>query len=311
MSSCSSCSLLILIVFTTMGCRPTIFRSSWHEKVGWKAEDFFDDPLVIQLCQAIESNDVAEIDRLVAAGADVNALGKDNMTPLMWAYPENKIDRFKRLLEHGADPNVYFESDLSSRGAFLKGETVTHLAAGTRFEGYFDAVFDHKGDPNLRDQSALGQGDTPIFTAIQSSPIDLIDRIRKLIERGADINCKSNGSTPVMEAVSWGQFVVALELLKMGADPTIYPSDTSNKRLVHSVVMKRNGLKTYWPDFLEAQYNELVQWLEEHGESIAEAEQDIERWKSWQKELVTIEQFKRKMEDEIAARKSSAPENKP
>jgi ankyrin repeat protein len=58
------------------------------------------------LCKAIEENDVGEIDRLVAAGADVNAKGKENMTPLLWAFPDDKPERFKKLLELGADPNA-------------------------------------------------------------------------------------------------------------------------------------------------------------------------------------------------------------
>jgi hypothetical protein len=49
---------------------------------------------VIALCKATEANDIAEIDRLVAAGADVNAQGEGNMTPLLWAYPDNKLERF-------------------------------------------------------------------------------------------------------------------------------------------------------------------------------------------------------------------------
>src|SRR5205809_270336 len=82
----------------------SMMGSTFHQKCGWKAENYFSDPQVIALCRAIEANDLAEIDRLVAAGADVNAQGKGKMTPLLWAYPDNKIERFKRLLDHGANP---------------------------------------------------------------------------------------------------------------------------------------------------------------------------------------------------------------
>jgi hypothetical protein len=123
--------------------------STWHQKCSWRAADYFDDPKVIALCRAIESNDIAEIDRLVAAGADVNAQGKGKMTPLLWAYPDNRLERFKRLLEHGANPNVAIESDFNTRGGMRAGDSVTYLACKTSFLGYFEAVFSHGGDPNL------------------------------------------------------------------------------------------------------------------------------------------------------------------
>ena len=60
-----------------------------HQRCGWKAEDYFTDRKVIALCRAIEANDLAEMERVVKAGADVNAQGKDKMTPLLWAFPDN------------------------------------------------------------------------------------------------------------------------------------------------------------------------------------------------------------------------------
>jgi hypothetical protein len=100
--------------------------STWHQKCGWKAEDYFDDPQVIALCKAIEASNLVEIDRLVAAGANVNAQGKDKMTPLLWAYPDSNLQRFKRLLELGADPNVVIESDFNTRGGMRAGDSVTY-----------------------------------------------------------------------------------------------------------------------------------------------------------------------------------------
>ncbi|MGL6197166.1 MAG: ankyrin repeat domain-containing protein, partial [Thermoguttaceae bacterium] len=111
---------------------------SWYEKFNWKAEDFFDDPKVVALCKAIETKDLEEIDRLVADGADVNAKGKGNMTPLFWAFPENKPEVFLRILEHGADPNVEVTSDFNTKFQVIRpGDSVLHLAAGTEFPNYF------------------------------------------------------------------------------------------------------------------------------------------------------------------------------
>ncbi len=72
----------------------------WHAQAGWKAEDYFQDPAVVALCKAIEDNNIKEMERLIAEGADVNALGKDGMTSLLWAFPDRKIERFACLLRH-------------------------------------------------------------------------------------------------------------------------------------------------------------------------------------------------------------------
>jgi hypothetical protein len=102
-----------------------------HQRCGWKAEDYFTDPKVIALCRAIEANDLAEMDRLVKAGADVNALGKDKMTPLLWAFPDNHLPRFKWLLEHGANPNVVVEGEFNTQQTISRGESVTLMACNT------------------------------------------------------------------------------------------------------------------------------------------------------------------------------------
>ena len=121
--------------------------SRWHAQVGWKAEDYFQDPQVISLCKAIETDNIAEMERLIAAGADVNAIGKDGMTPLLWAFPEEKPERCECLLHHGANPNVFIESDFGvgtrpfhpvPGGPFFfvdrgchEGQSMMHLAAAS------------------------------------------------------------------------------------------------------------------------------------------------------------------------------------
>jgi hypothetical protein len=276
-------------------------QPSWHEKFNWNAEDYFDNPQVIALCRAIEGNDLAEIDRLVDAGVDVNRKGNGNMTLLLWAFPDNKLERFKRLLEHGADPNVVIESDFNTRGGMSAGDSVTHLACQTAFPGYFDAVFAHGGDPNLKRDSIVGMHDTPLFTVITSAGANKKQKIQLLINVGADLNYVNGaGMTPTMQAVSWGgQYEIALALLEAGADHRVYQTNEV-QRLVHVVVRQERRLPEYTPQQSEG-YQKLVRWLEDHGESIDEAKADIRRWDSWSR---TSGEYRRKMDAEIAARKA-------
>ncbi len=62
--------LMLLIGAALAGCGnvSNAMKPTWYEKVGWKAEDYFDDPKVIALCNAIEARNVKEINRLVADG---------------------------------------------------------------------------------------------------------------------------------------------------------------------------------------------------------------------------------------------------
>ena len=271
---------------------------SIHQRCGWRAEDYFTDPKVIMLCRAIEANDLAEMERLVKAGADVNAQGKDKMTPLLWAFPDNHLPRFKWLLKHGANPNVVVESGFNTRQTISRGESVTLLACKTSYPGYFDAVFDNGGDPNIRHTGPLGFSQTPLFAVITRGAGDKAAKIRRLIELGADMNVLSNGGTPVMQAVSWfGQYELAIMMLDAGANFRTY-GESESQRLIHIVAKQERRLGQYTPE-QRAKFHELVKWLEDRGESYAEAKADIERWDSWCR---TTGEFREKMDAEIAER---------
>jgi len=288
------------VILCLSGCGVGAFLpgATFHQRCGWKAEAYFTDPLVIALCHAIEAADLVEMERLVKAGADVNALGKDKMTPLLWAFPDSNLPRFLWLLEHGANPNVVVEGDFNTRQRIGRGDSVTQLACKTGFPGYFEAVFDNGGDPNLRHTGVLGFSRTPLFTVITRASGGKKKKVARLIECGADMSAYSLGVTPVMEAVAWGgQFDLALMMLNAGADFRQY-EENGVQRLIHIVVRQEDRLNGYSPE-KQATFYELVRWLEDRGESYAEAKADLNRWDSW-----SGQEFRQKMDAEIAARKA-------
>ena len=289
-------AVLILCLAAT-GCR----SSSSHTKWGWVAEEYFEDPQVIALCHAIERNDLPEIDRILAAGVNVAARGKGNMTPLMWAYPDNKPERMLKLLEHGADPNVVFTDDFGVKGMF-RGTSVTHLAAGTAFGKYFDYVFANGGDPNQVCTTALWTNITPLFEVICGPAHDKGRKIARLIEMGADIDFVSSGTywTPTIAAVSCGQqFDLALQLLEAGADFRTYGNPKSNRQLIHSVLSQGKRREGIGPQ-KQAEYKELLAWLESHGVDVESAAKDLGRWSN----APGPEAYRRMMDAEVAARKA-------
>ncbi len=298
-------AIAVIIVCPALGCGVLDWLPSrtFHQRCGWKAEDYFTDPKVIALCKAIEAKDLAEMDRLVKAGADVNAQGKGKMTPVLWAFPDDQLPRFKWLLEHGANPNVIVESDFGTRGYISAGESVTHMACKTDFAGYFDAVFDHGGDPNLRRTGASGRDATPLFNVITAGGGNRKEKVQRLIAAGADMNALSGGSTAPMEAAGWfTQNDLVLLMLDAGADFRKYDRHEC-QRLIHLVVRQEFGtvgLKALTPQ-MQADREAVIKWLEDHGESYEAAKADIERWDSWSR---TTGEFRRKMDAEIAERKA-------
>jgi hypothetical protein len=273
---------------------------TFHQRCGWRAEDYFTDPKVVALCRAIEANDLAEMERLVQEGADVNAQGKDKMTPLLWAFPDNHLPRFKWLLERGANPNVVVEGEFNSRRSISRGESVTFMACKTPYPGYFEAVFDHGGDPNIRHTGPLGFSQTPLFAVITRGGGDKAAKVRRLIDLGADMNDRVSGGTPVMQAVTWfGQYDLALMMLQAGADHRTYQHN-EYRRLIHVAAGQERGLGQFAPE-QRARFHDLVKWLEDHGESYEAAKADIARWDSWGR---TTGEFRLNMDSEIAERKA-------
>jgi len=65
---------------------------------------------MIQFCRAIQRNDLPAVQKLLKSGIDVNKTGKNNATLLLWAYSSLAPTCFRLLLEHGANPNIEFQS---------------------------------------------------------------------------------------------------------------------------------------------------------------------------------------------------------
>ncbi len=302
-------AILVLALLMITGCGRLVgMRKTYHQRCGWKAEDYFTDPKAIALCKAIEANDLAEMDRLIKSGADVNARGKGNMTPLLWAFPDNHLPRFKWLLEHGADPNVAIESEFNARGFMVPGDAVTHFVCKTAFPGYFDAVFEHGGDPNLRTRR---YEDVPLTLVIKGGGGGNREEIiRRLIALGADPNMLSGGRTQAMRAVSLGgQYGLANLLLDLGADHRVY-DQKGLRRLIHFAALEEQAFRGDDPR-QQADYQALLKRLTDRGESIELARKDVKRWSSWSR---TTNEYNEKMDAEIAERKArekAAADKKP
>ncbi len=284
----------------------------WHAAVGWRAEEYFTDPAVIALCRAIERDDLGEMKRLVESGANVNAVGKDGMTPLLWSFPDRKPERFAYLLEQGADPNVAVDSDFGvgqrqlhpvpadeRPSGFVRpcrpGLSVTQLACGSPVLAYMQLVFEHGGDPSLTNDISK---DTPLCIAIGHRKPSRVKRIELLLSSGADPNQYSHwrGVYPATLAVHRRAYDAALVVLKAGAKPDL--AGTNKRSLVKSILLDEQHTPFSDPQ-LQSDYDALVTWLQENNAPFDRARADLSRsGRPWGKEL------KRQREAERAKRRA-------
>jgi ankyrin repeat protein len=203
----------------------------------------FSDPRVLALIKAVDREDLPEIDQLVAAGVDINAVGESlklpgqlYVTPLIAAFNRERKASFERLLKLGADPNQ------AVRGY---GAVIQMAARAESDSDWLRLVLEHRGDPNLRGNF----GSTPLFDVVFGRRVE---NLRLLIEAGADINHRDGaGSTALIGAAQMLWFEGAFYLLQAGTD---YRLKTSERNYDLAYYVIENPIKDG---------NDVWQWREE------------------------------------------------
>lgn len=208
-------ALAALAVLALAGCATTGRVLSKAAISLTRPGKYFDRPELVSLCDAISSGALDRIRNLVAAGADVNAVGKEGMTPLHWAIMKQEYEAFSLLLDLGAKPDrlvIWFEDGVAERWA-----SAMELAA----------LLD---DPRyLRRLLAAGAGaDTPVSplgaTALfVASAHRRFQNVDILLGAGANIDFRSKrvAETPMHDAMYDGNYVSALYLIRKGAEADI------------------------------------------------------------------------------------------
>jgi hypothetical protein len=199
-------------------------QGSPHHRLKWKAEDYFADAGILLLCKAIEAKDTKEIDRLVKSGVNVNAKGRGNMTPLLWAFPMGE-NMFRKLLEMGADPNVMLTkrifsnelglgcSAISASVDFVDGPVHDQYLYDVSMDNYLKIVLENGGNPNLEE----ADGQTPLFHVAKSFE-RIPDKVKLLLDAKADIDHRNtHGQTALLRGVFLRRECL-LCLLSAGAD---------------------------------------------------------------------------------------------
>lgn len=152
---------------------------------------------------AIRADDRTAIASAIGAGANVNARGIHNITPLMIAVDRLRRHAVTELLSRGANPNLKAED----------GTSPVSLAVSNYRDApdIMFAVFKSGGDPNIRRPD-----DEPVITRF------LNDRncefIRHMKAFGADLDIRTDSDDPIItNASTAGDWDMVWCLLELGA----------------------------------------------------------------------------------------------
>ena len=163
------------------------------------------------LALAAADGDIGRMDRLVAKGADVNAVGSHGVTVPTWVlYHPNKRG-FKHLLELGADPNIYWKD-----GTTLL-HWITRMTDRVGIEYLQMALDIGGGDPNVQRPY---NGKRPIQNTFMLTK-NKLDAFALLYNAGAEIDYKDKLDVPLVDhAASSENFDLVYFLLGKGVDYT-------------------------------------------------------------------------------------------
>ncbi|MDH5228476.1 MAG: hypothetical protein OEZ58_10190 [Gammaproteobacteria bacterium] len=209
---------------------------------GLTAKQSFSKPLDSQLIYAAIDEDFAEVDRLVKAGANVNAVGSEGLSPLMWLIAAKAKKGLEKLLQLGANPNYKTDIEFSAM----------ELAAQADDIDYLKILLRHGGDPNITCWNGM-----PLLQRIANGRN--WKRIDFLLDNGADLNGVDNqGGTIADHVVAvWGRYDKGLFYLEKGTTVEL-------ERLAQIAVMVNV------PDSQQIWYEKLLAALKQRGVEIPE-----------------------------------------
>ncbi len=164
---------------------------------------------------AVRSGDSAELERLLDAGADVDAPEPDGATALHWAVHDDDLEAAGLLLEAGAD---------ASRANEI-GATPLFLASINGNDAMIELLLEHGADPN----ETFRNGETALMLAARTGRLDAIEA---LLAHGAEVDARESlrGTTALMWAAANENAGAVAALVEHGAEVGLKSYDTERGR---------------------------------------------------------------------------------
>ncbi|MFC7519105.1 ankyrin repeat domain-containing protein [Herbaspirillum sp. GCM10030257] len=169
---------------------------------GKTVRETFPTESVASFVNAVSAGDYADAEKLIKADVNVNAVGVDGISPLLWIMGTTlDVTKIEYMLKAGADPNY--------RDSKSKASAMSIAAGGNRLD-ILEALLKNKGDPNLvgpREENLL------MIAAGQFRE----KNIEMLLKYGADINGHDrHQATVAIKAARLGRFDWVADFLNQG-----------------------------------------------------------------------------------------------
>lgn len=209
----------ICIIFLFTGCYN---REKIVDKQTLLAKDYrlFQNTPAWQLAKAVEDQDTLKIREEILN----NKIDPNYQEPkyggrlLMFAVFNNQYVSTQTLLSLGADPNLRDN---------IRGASSMIYASKNEDPKYLKLLLDFKGDPNSVENAPVKSGDevrdTPLNAAIPCYRYSSLEKVKLLVEAGADIDYSNKGTPaytrlPLGLALMLDKTDIGLYLLQSGAD---------------------------------------------------------------------------------------------
>lgn len=134
---------------------------------------------------------------LINAGTNINAIGDDGKTPLLFSIENNQTPTARLLLRQGARCDIPDED----------GDYPLHLAAGNGLDLVVKDILRSSKNPNLRNRN----GDIPLCLAAAQGNEKVV---RVLLEQGADPNLVNKFGDTAVDLAMEGDYESIVKILK-------------------------------------------------------------------------------------------------
>lgn len=209
-------TIYLAIIFLFINCNN---RENIVKKENLLGNDYrlFQNTPAWELAKAVDDENTIKIREILnnkKVGIDFRE-PKFGSTLLMLTIKNSQFQITKLLLESGANPNL---NDL------YRGETAVIFAANNYDPKYLELILKYKGNPNAIENVPVKEGDqvreTALLAAISYLDPNSLEKIKLLVESGADINYQNQGHTksPLSKALMLDKLDVAFYFLQNGAD---------------------------------------------------------------------------------------------
>jgi hypothetical protein len=214
---------------------------NFQEYYDLSAENVFESPDVVAICKAIERYDYKTMDALKGK-ININTIGKQGITLLVWAYYSKDILSFQKIISSGANPSIRY-IDVSEEYA---SRSINIMSPGSTFfsrlpiikntlSGYHPDYIDY---PNICFNLMLVYGANPneynpysgesvLYSACKETNSE--EMVKSLIRFGADVNFQTDEYEMKMSPLLAARTSqITMLLLKAGADFNIKNSQGKN-----------------------------------------------------------------------------------